>query len=251
MIIHYALETKKSPHHKFNEDAAFFVQTNEQLALAAVCDGISGKPFGWIAAHFVASNLKRYFQSFDFTNFHNVNYFDWIMLIIRKIQRKLKLLAIEDQVYFSMGTTLTFLLMTPNSFYLVNVGNSRCYYYLNTLNSKWEQLTKDHNILNAPLFSKHYNPNFAWKKTLNAKNWNQLLSYVSPRKNLIINILKLEMQPGYYLLSTDGLHDFLFPSNFATLKFSKYLSETLKILVQQAVANGSEDDVTGVMLKVQ
>ena len=249
-MIKYALQTQKSPHHRFNEDACFFVQKNAYTALAAVCDGVSSKPFGLIASSFVASNLKRYFQTTNFTKYNNLHYFDWILLTIRKIQRKLKLLASDNKAYLPISTTLTFLLLIKNSLYVVNIGNSRCYFYPQTTENKWTLLTKDHNMLNAPLFAQCSKSNIVWKKTLNAQNWNHLLSYLTPSKKIIINIVKLIVQPGYYLLSTDGLHDFLFLKNFNPLLASTNLTDQVDILVSQALANNSRDDITALMLRV-
>ncbi len=99
-----------------------------------------------------------------------------------------------------MGTTVSLILITNNKAYLLNINDSRIYEYYQ---QNFQQLTTDHNVLNM-LHNNKTNANI--EKTL----WKALTSALGPNKKLQIDIFLVSNIKGItFMLTTDGLHDYL------------------------------------------
>lgn len=73
---------------------------------------------------------------------------------------------------------------------------------------------------------------------------------MGPTKNLKIDTYVIEDIKGQYLLTTDGIHDYIDEIDLIeTLKSANKLNDKVKILIDRALENLSTDNLTGIVLK--
>lgn len=209
-----------------NEDCWGAVVPKEpQLTLKglviAIADGMSGSEAGKEASHCcITAFLEDYYSTPD----------SWS---VAKAGQKIlsatnSWLHSQGQMRYSsvkgMVSTLSVLVVKSNTVHLFHVGDSRVYLLRhNTL----EQLTRDHRL---------------WVS--NDKSYLNRAMGIEP--HLEVDYRSLPLEPGdRFLLSTDGLHDFIDDAPLKTLlSLDDDLDTIAKNLVQTALDNGSDDNVT-------
>jgi len=145
-----------------------------------------------------------------------------------------------------MGTTLVVLALYDNRFSLAHIGDSRCYRYRN---KNFEQITKDHSLLQELVDRGFYTPEEA-KKSLNKNLVTKALG-IDPTTTPDIQE-DLVMKNDIYLLCSDGLTD-LVEDEYIRLtikRFSDNLEEAAKQLITKANQNGGKDNVSVILCQV-
>lgn len=126
-------------------------------------------------------------------------------------------------------TTLTALVLCGQSYTLAHVGDSRCYLLRD---QQFTQLTQDHAV-NHPDF-KH-----------------QLLRCVGAEDHLVVDYLQGDLQVGdVFVLLTDGVHGSLRERQLRELAALEQAQDASEQLVAAALAAGSNDNATAVVVRV-
>lgn len=233
---------------KENQDSLIFLKNKTGQVLAVVCDGLGGHSFGDIASSMAVTMLKNFFHKTDWRRLRTdeqVN--NWLRTSVDSIQQAMSEYSTTHEEASDMGTTMVITLFTNHKAYLVNIGDSRAYLF----NDKGlKQLTSDHNILN--LYLKN-NPEKLVEMDVNKTYWKALTSALGPIKNLTIDIFNLSIEtPSYFLLTSDGVHDFLDEWEIShILEKNNSLKTKVKMLIKQALNNVSTDNLTAVLLLVK
>ena len=115
------------------------VETGGEDFLAAVIDGMGGHPGGDVAAKAVADELDR----FNFIN-GNLDLDD----LLQNIQNHLNTIAATRPELKFMGATVILVVKSENTLKYAWAGDCRLYH--RQTNKKWQLLTRDHNVGNAP-----------------------------------------------------------------------------------------------------
>lgn len=145
-----------------------------------------------------------------------------------------------------MGTTVVVLQFYNNSFSLAHIGDSRCY---RLRSDKFEQITKDHSLLQELIDRGFYTPEEA-RKSMN--------------KNLVTRALGIDpivmpdiqedivLKNDVYLLCSDGLTDLVEDEDiYLTIKqFSANLEEAAKQLITKANQNGGKDNISVMLCRI-
>ena len=145
-----------------------------------------------------------------------------------------------------MGTTVVVLQFYNNSFSLAHIGDSRCY---RVRSDKFEQITKDHSLLQELIDRGFYTPEEA-RKSMN--------------KNLVTRALGIDpvvmpdiqedivLKNDLYLLCSDGLTDLVEDEDiYLTIKqFSANLEEAAKQLITKANQNGGKDNISVMLCRI-
>ena len=145
-----------------------------------------------------------------------------------------------------MGTTVVVLQFYNNSFSLAHIGDSRCY---RIRSDKFEQITKDHSLLQELIDRGFYTPEEA-RKSMN--------------KNLVTRALGIDpvvmpdiqedivLKNDIYLLCSDGLTDLVEDEDiYLTIKqFSANLEEAAKQLITKANQNGGKDNISVMLCRI-
>jgi protein phosphatase len=217
-----------------NEDA--FVCTPP---LFAVADGMGGAQAGEVASRLAAA---------AFHDFHDADALDpeaRLRSIIQEANRRIYARASTDPHASGMGTTITAALVSGARVAVGHVGDSRAYLLRD---GSLEQLTEDHSLVADLVRSGRLTPEEA---------------EVHPQRSVITRALgtdaavtvdsfSVEAQDGdLYLLCSDGLTTMLDADAVRkTLEEEPNLERAARRLVEQANANGGDDNITVVLFAV-
>ena len=211
-----------------NEDfcAAMLPQPGQEDmgSIVAIADGVSTGGMGKEAAQTTVTSLVRDYYGTPET-------WDTTVALDRIIGAQNTWLAgINRRRHPILGlTTLTALVLRGQSYTLAHVGDSRCYLLRAGTTI---QLTQDH-VVNHPDFR------------------HQLLRSVGAQDHVVVDYLQGDLQVGdVFMLLTDGVHGKVRErqlDNFAELPNAQEASQRL---VDSALASGSDDNLTAVVVRV-
>ncbi|MGR9099304.1 MAG: protein kinase domain-containing protein [Gammaproteobacteria bacterium] len=216
-----------------NEDFYGYIAPLEpQLSLKGVCialaDGMSGSEAGKKASHAsVIGFLSDYYSTPD----------SWS---VKKAGEKI--LSATNSWLYSQGQlqydstkgmvcTLSILILKSNTAHIFHIGDSRIY---RSRCGDLEQITRDHRI---------------WIS--GGKNYLNRAMGIEPR--LEVDYVALPVEKGdVFLLTTDGVHDFLIDKNLKKLlsEHAPDLQRAAEAIVVQALANQSDDNLTCQIVRV-
>ena len=154
--------------------------------------------------------------------------------------------AEENPEHKGMGTTIVVLQFYNNSFSLAHIGDSRCY---RVRAGKFEQITKDHSLLQELIDRGFYTPEEA-KESLN-KN---LVTRAMGIDNTVQPDLQEEMvkPDDLYLLCSDGLSDLVEDEeiHLTLSKSGANLQEAAGNLVHMANEKGGKDNISVILARI-
>ncbi|MCL6428507.1 Protein phosphatase PrpC [Spiroplasma sp. JKS002669] len=248
MNIIASYKTDTGTFRKNNQDSLLFLKNKTGQVLAVVCDGLGGHSCGDIASSMAVSLLKEFFNETKWLRLQtDEQVHQWLNTSVLKIQSAMNQYSLNNEEANDMGTTMVITLITNRKAYLVNIGDSRIYLFNN---QGLKQLTSDHNILN--LYLKN-NPKQVADVDVNQTYWKALTSALGPIKNLTIDIFDLSFEtPSYFLLTSDGVHDFLEETEIThILEKNNSLKAKVKMLIKQAINNVSTDNLSAILMLVK
>ena len=127
-----------------NEDRAGAYTNAKGNILLIVCDGMGGQKKGEYAAQIALDVISESFlRKQKFLN--SLSARNWLYSVVREANRKIYEEANKNTQYNNMGTTLSLALIYKNTFFTVQVGDSRVY---ELRNHQLEQLTDDQTYVN-------------------------------------------------------------------------------------------------------
>lgn len=147
-----------------------------------------------------------------------------------------------------MGTTLVLLITYGNEYAILNIGDSRAYYFDgNTLT----QLTKDHTegqrLLDLGLLSRKEIMRFPARKHLN-----RYIGYDKQGFILQADEYYPTLHRGIILLCSDGITDTLTNEQISKIFLSeKDINIIGKILIEQAIAQPNADNATAILVRIE
>lgn len=197
-------------------------------SIVAIADGVSTGGMGREAAQTTVTSLVRDYYGTPET-------WDTTVALDRIIGAQNAWLAgINQRRSPTMGlTTLTALVLRGQSYTLAHVGDSRAYLLRG---GKTQQLTHDHAV-NHPDFR------------------HQLLRSVGAEDHVVVDYMQGDLQVGdVFVLLTDGVHGVVRDvrlQGFADLEASADAQLASQNLVEAALAAGSNDNVTAVVVRVR
>ena len=191
-----------------NQDAYLLRQKEKDgklYLLAVVCDGMGGLKKGEIASRYIVEVLKQWF---DETLFEGLSEMGIDMIeqnlidLIRKINQNLLLMSRRMEEVKSMGSTLTLLFVEDHEFFVLNVGDSRTYWF----DRDRKFVTTDHTLVELELRAGHLTKEQARKDPRR----HILVQCVGVTKDIRVDCYKGRLHPGMeFLLCTDGFYGLL------------------------------------------
>ena len=233
----------KGPVRKRNEDA-FFVDPEKRLFLVA--DGMGGQRGGerasQLAMDIVAETVCRWHVPPGAPD-------EAVEQVLRsaivKANSEIMSLASIEPAYYGMGTTIVFAyFVPPDRAYVGGIGDSRAYYLRGR---KLTQLTEDHSVdqylRKHGLLTQDRAAEYRFRNTL----WNYLGTKEAYSGT---DIVVLAVRPDdRMLLTTDGLTSVVEDAEIAELLAqAKTPEEAVASLIDEALAQGSRDNITCVAL---
>jgi protein phosphatase len=232
--------TSKGPHKIENEDRIVINRTilsegsyyeDFDSGLIAIADGVGGNNAGSVASHFVVNKISE------------------LEIItqaaLMRINEDLLKLSKTSESLSGMATTLSGLTINSESINAFHVGNTRIYILI--ADKYLNQVTVDDTIVNYLLKSGQITQNdFAFHQLKN-----EITACFGGGS---LSLLKLSFIPnlgfGTFLLTTDGVHDFLTDDEIETIlvSYNDNYPEACSVLIGLARANGSMDDASVVVV---
>ncbi len=234
-----------------NEDAIGF---DSALGLVVLADGMGGHRGGEIASSMtvdtVIGELQQHLPEIETGSIDDASGFSMESICIQDA-----VVAANELVYKTaeanpehkgMGTTIVVLQFYNNSFSLAHIGDSRCY---RLRNDKFEQITKDHSLLQELIDRGFYTP----EEARNSMNKNLVTRALGIDPIVMPDIQEdIVLKNDIYLLCSDGLTDLVEDKDiYLTIKqFSANLEEAAKQLITKANQNGGKDNISVMLCRI-
>lgn len=237
---------RRRPH---NEDSMLF---DDELGLYIVCDGVGGNAKGEVASaesvDLVHSWVKRWRKSLAA---HVADPSPENSGMVRRLLES----AVQSACYmvFGMGmldprqkgmsSTLSSLLISADTAYIAQVGDSRVYL---TRDGKTAQLTEDHTLVNFRLKLGLITA----EEAANSPGKNVITRAVGHQDYVEVDTIDLEIQTGdRFMLCSDGLHGYLLDNEVDGLMKGDREAVANR-LIGLANERGGRDNITVVVVDV-
>ncbi len=223
-----------------NEDAMLV----REPYLFAVADGMGGYAAGEVASR---GTLKA-FEAATYALRHDdgeTNIRQMLMDALNKANSHVYKMAVSNDAYTGMGTTLTALYLPGDgTAYCAHIGDSRLYLYGD---GKLQQLTQDHTyVADLALHGKITN-----EEALIHPDRHMLLKALGVEEQIEPDCFRFALQDGdRLLLCSDGLSDMVRDEEISRLLQIENLEEAADSLINQSLSNGGRDNVTLVLLSL-
>jgi protein phosphatase len=245
MEIQYASRSEVGSKRVNNEDCCSIVRGEGQILgtgnspiLFAVADGMGGHPCGEVASMLACQALAGFLDT------EGPSSVKGLQSVLEKrffdIDKQLRLNTRKNTVCLHMGTTLSVMIIFGKKVVIAHVGDTRIYCLrdgelkLLTTDHTFVQEMVDKGALTAEMAATAPHRNVLTQ----AIGTDESLEFVSTQTGDII-------AGDRYLLSSDGLHDFVsFEDIELMMGKGDDPEETAKELLSLAIANGGQDDIT-------
>ncbi|MGI5911755.1 MAG: Stp1/IreP family PP2C-type Ser/Thr phosphatase [Syntrophomonadaceae bacterium] len=227
---------------KKNEDNSLALESH---GLFVVCDGMGGHKGGDIASRLAVDCIREFFLHEDKDNLIN-NPIAKLNMAIQKANQHIWLEGKNNSECHDMGTTVTAALLIDKQLSVANVGDSSLYIMRN---KKLKKITHDHTLAEQMV-----NDGLLKKEEKKGSAYNHILTRalgVEPQVE-IDNFESRLYSRDIIMLCSDGLSDMLDEKVIeAILKPDKSLEENTHILLDAALKNGGQDNITIVLVRIK
>ncbi len=234
-----ATETGRRPR---NEDSFLIFKNKFGFLIAVIADGMGGHKGGSTASKSVVKMIKRELKNINFAALSEDEIKKTLLTVVRTLQKDLKRVGEEFPQYKDMGSTLNLNVFVDDTFFSINVGDSRTQSFIK---KEIVKITDDHNL--ATLAEK--DERYAHYKG----QTNMLTSSLGPSKTTHADLFVtyLESKKGYILMSSDGVHNFISPVSWMKIikASSKSVEDKVNKVIKTAFENGSNDNMTFILIK--
>jgi serine/threonine protein phosphatase PrpC len=237
-IQHWAVSDKGNKRES-NQDSYL---VNESLGLFIVADGMGGHSGGEVASSLAVQTVEQEIKMVKsaLLSCREKLYKAYEQASVRIFDKA----ATESPELLGMGTTMVSCYLENKRIYISNVGDSRCYLYSDQY--LW-QVTEDHSLMNEQIRSGLLRPD----QVANFTGKNVITRSVGYERLVHPDIVDREVSVGEtYLLCSDGLTGMVTDQKIAEIFNSKPLQEVALALIQAALANGGDDNVTVLLIHI-
>ncbi len=235
----YAL-SEKGHFRQQNEDYYKFFKFDEDHYFVAIADGVGGHERGEVASKMAVQQTLAYYRAYYQVKKPSAELLEeafWFAneMIVR--------LAEKERHFSKMGSTLSVLIIYKRRAFLVHVGDTRIYH---VKNNNILLLTMDHN-LETYIKRKKVRRNIT---KLVPKNI--LTQSVGIKYALATQVVKkIECNYGdIFLFTTDGIHGVLDDRVIKSIVLNKEIKKVPEILVKLAEKNGTKDNITCMVVRI-
>lgn len=153
--------------------------------------------------------------------------------------------ANENPELAGMGTTMVMAYLRGNSLYVGNVGDSRCYLFKKP--NLW-QITEDHSLINEQIRAGIISEEQA--RQMSGRN--VITRSVGYERDVHPDVIERQLYAGEtYILCSDGLSGMVPDERISEIMNTSPVEKAAALCVEQALANGGDDNVTVLVLHIQ
>lgn len=236
-------KTDKGKKRDKNEDAVFLMP---EQGLFMVADGVGGHNSGEIASRTAVGSIAEYVKNRPLEDLEDEEQIKGYFLdCLRKANLEVYNLALSQDEYSGMATTVVIAYIKSEFAYILNVGDSRGY-MIRDYNI--EQITEDHTYVNELMKTGQITSEEA---------------HLHPQKHMITRALggersvkpdlyKIKLYKGDILcLCSDGLYNEIPPEEICRdVSAAPKMSKLVENLVEKANDNGGHDNITVICIKI-
>ena len=218
-----------------------------QFNFFAVADGMGGHNAGEVASRVCVEALALIEKkSQTLSSISEV--VRLVQSSIVSINEKICALGRNNKDLNGMGTTLVLFITFGDKYAVLNIGDSRAYYFDG---HSLTQITKDHTegqrMLDLGLLSRKELANFPAKKNLS-----RYIGYDKEGFILQADVYYPEITEGVVLLCSDGITDSMSDERISGILSSHENIEVAgKILIEEAVAKPDADNATAILISIR
>lgn len=235
-----------------NEDSYTVLPEHD---LFIVADGMGGHRAGDVASRLATETIADFFRStanedvtwpyhFDTTLTEEENR---LLTGIRIANRQIFERSVRSREYQGMGTTMVSMLFsdTRDAVFIGHVGDSRCY---RVREGEIRLMTRDHSLVNDYLLAM---PELT-EEQRNELPKNVITRALGMQDHVVVDLQTDRPRSGdVYLLCSDGLSGMISDDDIlAIVEAEVEPSDVCRLLIEKANANGGEDNITAVVLRV-
>ncbi len=235
-------ETNIGLSRKENQDRVCTAELQGGAVLAVVCDGMGGQNAGSMASEkasqIIFERISKVFRpDFDIKSIRNL-----LISSVTTANSVIYDMALSSADMVGMGTTCVIALIYDNILYSVNVGDSRLY----VINHEIRQITKDHTIV----MRMYENGEITKEQLKNHPQRNYITKAVGVSETIAPDYFEVELiENSSVLLCTDGLSNCCDESDIFRIARSCNANQVPKQLVNLALNNGGNDNITVAYIK--
>lgn len=238
-------ESSAGAHTAANQDSLTAELLHDQrlgrMAFAVVADGMGGMQCGEIASAAVVDAFRAWVERADFRRLDASWLWSQWAAVISGVHEELRVFS--GPRHIQTGTTVTALLLTSDTYYVANVGDSRCY----EVTSRLRLLTEDHSLAASQVR----------QGLLSAEQ-----ARTDPRQRVLLQCVGVGQAPrpdyftaaapkgAKYLLCTDGMRNAVRDEElFEVLSAGLASTEQLTELIRRNRSRGETDDISAILIE--
>jgi protein phosphatase len=231
--------TDKGLRRESNQDSCLI---NKDLSLFIVADGMGGHSGGEVASSMAVETVEEIALQ---PENQKKSPRELILQFYEEASRRIfDKAATERPELAGMGTTMVMAYLRGKHMYVGNVGDSRCYLFKKP--HLW-QITEDHSLINeqlrAGVMSEEQVHQFVGR--------NVITRSVGYERDVYPDIIDREVTPGeIFLLCSDGLSGLVTDQRISEILNENTPDKAVKACVEQALANGGDDNVTVMVIQI-
>lgn len=232
--------TDKGLRRETNQDSCL---ADKERGFFVVADGMGGHSGGEVASSIAVETVQEIFTSpkAKETSPREI----LVKAYETASQRIFDRAANENPELAGMGTTMVLAYVRGTSIYVANVGDSRCYLFRKP--NLW-QVTEDHSLINEQVRAGLLTDEQA--RAMIGRN--VITRSVGYERDVHPDVLERQLHPGeMYLLCSDGLSGMVSDDKIAEILNTTPAEKAARSCIDQALANGGDDNVTVLVLQIQ
>jgi len=231
---------------KQNQDFYRYKQLSAHQYLAVVCDGMGGSRSGDVAAR-LASEV--YLQDVEQTVQPEMEQSQIVSMLVSAVKNANRAVYEQSQVspdFAGMGTTLVSAFLHRGDAYIVDVGDSRCYYISR---DEISQITEDHSVVGLMVARGQITEEEARVHP----NRNLITRAVGTEPTVECDCFYLRLDAGeFLLLCSDGLSNLVTrPELLYELTHGQGGLPACRRMLEIALRRGAPDNVTAVLIAME
>lgn len=225
--------TDKGLRRDSNQDSCL---VNKELGLFIVADGMGGHSGGEVASSLAVETVEKVMLE---ANAPKKSPRELILECYEEASRRIFDKAGNERPELAgMGTTMVVAYIRGKHLYIGNVGDSRCYLFKRPY--LW-QITEDHSLINEQLRT----GGMTEEQVQQFVGRNVITRSVGYEREVYPDIIEREIFPGeIFLICSDGLSSLVDDARISEILNQNTPDKAVKACVEQALANGGDDNVT-------
>ena len=229
-----------------NQDAYAVRELEDGRGLAVVCDGMGGAKSGDVASKLASEVFEADISQSVEPDMDQQSIVKMLVDGVKSANRAVYEQSLVSPDFKGMGTTLVAVFLQGSAAYIINVGDSRCYYLSE---GEVSQVTEDHSVVGLMVARGQISE----EEARTHPNKNLITRAVGTEPDVECDCFYLGLDQGeYLLLCSDGLSNMVSrPEMLFEITHGENGTQCCQRLIDIAKNRGAPDNVTVVLMKYE